>query len=84
MTPESDADLTTYLSELLRTNKPEQQNLTFWFSTPENPYKPEDHTPIKTRILRDLLELKGEKLTHKTTQNPHKKLLDAFIGPIRC
>ena len=31
MIPQSDPDLTAYLSELLRTNKPEQQDNTFWF-----------------------------------------------------
>ena len=47
MIPQVDPDLTAYLNELLRTNKPEQQNDTFWFPTPENPGKPEDHTPIQ-------------------------------------
>ena len=37
MIPQGDPDLTAYLNELLRTNKPEQQNNTFWFPTPENP-----------------------------------------------
>ena len=46
MIPHGDPDLTAYLNELLRTNKPEQQNNTFWFPTPENPGKLEDHTPI--------------------------------------
>ena len=48
MIPQGDPDLTAYLHEVLRTNKPEQQNNTFWFPTPENPGKPEDHTPIQT------------------------------------
>ena len=50
MIPQGDADLTAYLDELLRTNKPEQQDNTFWFPTPENPGKPEDHTLLQTRI----------------------------------
>ena len=60
MIPQGDLDLTAYLNELLKTNKPEQQNDTFWFPTPENPGKLEDHTPIQTRILRELKELKDE------------------------
>ena len=60
MIPQGDPDLTAYLNELLRTNKPEQQNDTFGFPTPENPGKPEDHTPIQTRILRELKELKDK------------------------
>ena len=46
MIPQGDPDLTACLNELLRTNKPEQQNNTLWFLTPENPGKLEDHTPI--------------------------------------
>ena len=53
MIPQDDPDLTAYLNELLRTNETEQQDNTFWFSTPENPGKPEDHTPIQTRILKE-------------------------------
>ena len=36
MTPEGDPDPTAHLNKLLRTNKPEQQNNTFWFSTFEH------------------------------------------------
>ena len=53
MIPQGDPDLTACLNELLRTNKPEQQNNTFWFTTPENPGKSENHTPIQTRILKE-------------------------------
>ena len=66
MIPGGDPDLITYLAELLRTNKPDQQNNTFWFPTPENPGNIEDHTPIQTRILKELRELKQkEKLNPK-------------------
>ena len=58
MIPRGDPDLTTYLNELLRTNKPEQQNNFFWFPKPENTGKSENHTPTQTRILKDLIELK--------------------------
>ena len=56
MIPEGDLDLTTYLNELLGTNKPGQQKNTFW--SPENLGIPEDHTPVGTRILRGLQEVK--------------------------
>ena len=63
MIPEGDPDLVTYLTELLRTNKTDQQKNTFCFPTPENPGKTEDHTPIQTRILTELCELqRKEKL----------------------
>ena len=57
MIPEGNPDLVTYLTELLRTNKTDQQNNIFWFPTPENPGNTEDHTPIQTRILTELCEL---------------------------
>ena len=57
MIPEGDPDLVTYLTELLRTNKPDQQNFIFWFLTPENRGNTEDHTPIQTRILTEIREL---------------------------
>ena len=60
MIPQGDPELTAYLNEPIRTNKPEQQNNTFWFPTPENPGKPEDHTPVPTRILKELNELKDK------------------------
>ena len=52
MTPEGDLDLTTYLTELFKTNKQEQQNKTFWFPIPKNFGNTEYHTPIQTRILK--------------------------------
>ena len=66
MIPEGDQDLITYLTELLRTNKPDQQTNTFWFPTPENPGNREQHTPIQTRNLKELRELQlKEKLNPK-------------------
>ena len=58
--PQSDSNPTAYLNELLRKNKLEQQNNTFWFPTPENPGKTKDHTPIQTRILQKLIQLKDK------------------------
>ena len=76
MIPEGDPDLVTYLTELLRTNKPDQQNNTFWFPTPENPGNTEDHTPIQTRILTDLRELKRrEKLNPKDDSESRTEFL---------
>ena len=67
--PQGDPELTTYLNELLRTNKPGQQNKTFWFATIETLRKTQDHTPIKTWILTELLELK-----EKSKLNPREDL----------
>ena len=81
MIPQEDLDLNAYLNELLRTSKPEQQHNTFWFPTRENPGKPEDHTPIQTRILKEFNELKDkENLINKRAQKSETKLLNDLIG----
>ena len=64
--PEGDPDLTTYLTELLRTNKPDQHNSTFWFPTCENSGNIEDHTPIQTGILKELHELQQKEKLNPT------------------
>ena len=77
--PQGDPDLTAYLNQLLRTNKSEQQNNTFWFPTPENPGKPEDHTPLLTRILKELNELKDkEKFNPQEGTESQNKFLKRF------
>ena len=79
MIPESDPDLITYLTELLRTNKPDQQTNTFWFLTPENPGNTEEHTPIQTRILKKLRELQlKEKLDPKDNTESRTEFLKRF------
>ena len=74
MTPQSGPDLTAYLNELFRTNSPEQQNNTFWIPTPNNPGKSEDHTPVQTRTLKQLIGRKEkEKLyPQESTECPTK------------
>ena len=74
MIPQGDADLTAYLNDLLRTNKQEQQNNTFWLPTAENPGKPEDHTLVQTRILRESIELKQKEKINppESTESPNK------------
>ena len=72
-------ELNIYLNELFRTNKPEQHNKTFWFPTPENPGKSRDHTPIETRILKELFELRGkEELNPKESTESRSKSLKRF------
>ena len=79
MIPESDPDLVNYLTELLKTNKPDQQNNTFWFPTSENPGNTEDHTPIQTRILTEIRELqRREKLNPKDDSESRTEFLKRF------
>ena len=79
MIPESDPDLPTYLSELLKTIKQEQQNFTFWFLAPKNLGKIEHHTPIQTRIFKNLQDLKEkDKLNPNDDAESRKKFLRRF------
>ena len=79
MIPEGDPDLVTYLTELLRTNKPDQQRNIFWFPTPENPGNTEDQTSIQTRILTELVELqRREKLNPKDDIESRTEFLKRF------
>ena len=79
MVPQGDPDLNADLNELLRKNKPEQQNNNFWFPTPENPGKSKDHTPIQTQILKKLIKLKDkEKLNPQESTESRKKFLKQF------
>ena len=79
MIPQGDPDLTVYLNELLRTNRLEQQKNTFCFPTPENPRKFEDHTPIHTRIFKELNELKDkDKLNPQESTEYRNKFLKRF------
>ena len=80
MFPQDDPALTAYLNELLRTSKPEQQDNTFWFPIPENPGKPKYHTPIQTRVLNELNELKDkEKLNPQESRKSQNKFLKRFV-----
>ena len=77
--PEGDPDLITYLTELLRKNKPDQQTNTFWFPTPENPDNIEEHTPIQTQSLKELRELQHrEELNPKDVNESRIEFLKRF------
>ena len=79
MIPEGDTDLISYLIDLLRTNKPDQQNKIFFLPTPENPGNIGDHTPIQTQILKELRELQlKEKINPKDDIESRMEILKRF------
>ena len=74
-----DPDVTKNVNEIRRTNQPEQQNNTFLFPRPANPGKREVETPIQTRLLKELLELKVEKrFNPQNDRESQIKLRDRF------
>ena len=50
-------DAIHYINSLLKTSKPDEVNETYWFPTPQNLGNEKEHTPIQTRILKELREL---------------------------
>ena len=79
MIPEGEPDLITYLTDLLRTNKPDQQKKLFRFPTTKNPGNIEDHTPIQTRLQKELRELQlKEKLNPEDDADSRVELLKRF------
>ena len=75
MITESDQDLATYLTELLITNEPFQENNTFWFPTIENLGNIEHRTPIQARVLKNCVNCNKKKnKTQKMMQSPEWKL----------
>ena len=79
MIPPSDLGQTAYLNELLRRNKPQQQNDTFWFPTLEKLGRSEDHTPKQIQLLKELIGPKEkEKLNPQESTESRNKLLKRF------
>ena len=50
-------DAIVYINELLKTSDKTSNNQNFWFPTPNDPGDPNTHTPIQSRILREIKEL---------------------------
>ena len=76
---QGDPDLTGHLSELLSMNKPGKQDNTLWCRTPENPGKSQDHTPIQTRILKEIIQIKEkEKLYPEESNESRNKIPKQF------
>ena len=79
MLPSDDPDLTLYLNELLKSNKQESQETNFWFPTPENPGNIEEHSPIQSRILNELLDLRRkEQLNPQDDNESREEFLKQF------
>ena len=51
-------DAIPYINSLLKTSKNDELNKTYWFPTPQNPGNEKEHTPVQTRILNEIRELK--------------------------
>ena len=57
LTEDDSGDAIIYINELLKTSYKPSHNQNLWFPTPDNPGDPNTHTPIQSRILREIKEL---------------------------
>ena len=57
LTEDDSEEALVYINELLKTSEKPSNNQNFWFPTPDNPGDPSTHTPIQSRILREIKEL---------------------------
>ena len=72
-------DAIHYINSLLKTSKPDEVNETYWFPTPQNPGNEKEHTPIQTRILKELRELEQlEKLNPLEDTDSRNQFLSNF------
>ena len=68
-----------YVSSLIKTNKKPQNSETYWFPTPENSGNPDEHTPIRKRILRELQALQDLETVDTTKDEESRaKFLENF------
>ena len=63
-----------YVSSLIKTNKNSQNTKNYWFTTPENPGNPEEHTPIQKRILRKLQALQDLETLDQTEKEESRAI----------
>ena len=68
-----------YINSLPKTSKNDEVNGTYWFLTPKNPGSERVNTPIQTRILNELWQLKPlEQLYPLEDKNSRTQFLSNF------
>ena len=79
LTENDSEDTIIYINELLKTSEKPSNNQNFWFPTPDNPGDPNTHTPIQSRILREIKELEEiQKLNPNNNAQERKAFLQTF------
>ena len=76
LTEDDSEDAILYINELLKTSDQPSQSQNFWFPTPDNPGDPSTHTPIQSRILREIKELEE---IQKLDPNNNAEDREAFL-----
>ena len=76
LTEDDSEDAIIYINELLKTSDQPSHSQNFWFPTPDNPGDPNTHTPIQSRILREIKELEE---IQKLDANNNAEDREAFL-----
>ena len=71
-------DAIVYINELLKFSDKASNNQNFWFPTPNDPGDPNTHTPIQSRILREIKELEEIQNLNATNSEERKAFLKNF------
>ena len=79
MLPSDDPDLNNIPQRTFEVKQARITGNKFWFPTPENPGDIEDHSPIQSRILNELLELRRkEQLNPQDNEESREEFLKQF------
>ena len=76
LTEDDTEDAIIYINEHLKTSDQPSHSQNFWFPTPDNPGEPNTHTPIQSRILREIKELEE---IQKLDPNNNAEDREAFL-----
>ena len=76
LTEDDSEDSIVHVNELLKTSDITTNNQNFWFPTPDDPGDPNTHTPIQSRILREIKELEEIQKLNPTNSNEDR---EAFL-----
>ena len=76
LTEDDSEDAIVYINELLKTSDKASNNQNFWFPTPNDPGDPSTHTPIQSRILREIKELEEIQKLNPTNSDEER---EAFL-----
>ena len=76
LTEDDSEDAIVYINELLKTSDKASNNQNFWFPTPNDTGDPTTHTPIQSRILREIKKLEEIQKLNPTNSDKER---EAFL-----
>ena len=80
LTEDDSEDAINNINELPKTSDKASNNQNFWFPTPNDPGDPNTHTPIQSRILREIKELEEIQKLNPTNSDDER---EAFLKNVK-